>query len=138
PATHHSMAAGARRDGPRRPTRAAYGRHRHGMVNLRDRPRRLCGRDQGTPVVRGAVTVALFVCGCAFRQPLYAADIDWSEVEKQATEFLSSYIQIDTSNPPGNETAAARFLAEHFHQAGIDAEVFESAPGRGSVLARLQ
>ena len=67
-----------------------------------------------------------------------AADIDWAEVESQATEFLSAYIQIDTSNPPGNETAAARFLADRFRQAGIETDVFESAPGRGSVLARMK
>jgi acetylornithine deacetylase/succinyl-diaminopimelate desuccinylase-like protein len=67
-----------------------------------------------------------------------AADIDWPTVEKQATELLSAYIQIDTSNPPGKETAAARFLAAKFQQEGIETEVFESEPGRGSVLARLR
>ncbi len=66
-----------------------------------------------------------------------AAEINWSKVERQATEFLSAYIQINTSNPPGNETAAARFLAKRFRQAGINAQVFESQPGRGSVVARL-
>lgn len=67
-----------------------------------------------------------------------AADIDWAGVERQATDFLSTYIQIDTTNPPGNESAAAQFLADRFRQAGIEAETFESAPGRGSVLARLK
>lgn len=66
-----------------------------------------------------------------------AADIDWADVEKQATDILSAYIQIDTTNPPGNESAAAQFLADRFRQAGIDVETFEAAPGRGSVLARL-
>ena len=67
-----------------------------------------------------------------------AADIDWAAVEKDATDLLSAYIQIDTSNPPGNELAAAKFLAERFHVAGIEAEVFESDPGRGAVLARVK
>ncbi len=67
-----------------------------------------------------------------------AAEIDWSAVEKEATGFLGEYIRIDTSNPPGNETAAAEFLAAQFRRADIAAEVFESAPGRGSVLARLK
>ena len=70
--------------------------------------------------------------------PVGAADIDWADVERQATDFLSAYIQIDTTNPPGNESAAVHFLAARFHQAGIDVETFESQPGRGSVLARLQ
>jgi acetylornithine deacetylase/succinyl-diaminopimelate desuccinylase-like protein len=67
-----------------------------------------------------------------------AADIDWADVEKEATDFLRAYIKIDTSNPPGNEIEAARFLAGRFRRARIDAEVFESEPGRGSVLARVK
>ncbi len=67
-----------------------------------------------------------------------ATDIDWADVERQATDFLSAYIQIDTTNPPGNESAAAQFLTGRFRQAGIEAETFESQPGRGSVLARLK
>ncbi len=41
-----------------------------------------------------------------------AAEIDWGGVEKQATDLLRASIQIDTTNPPGHETAAAKFLAE--------------------------
>jgi acetylornithine deacetylase/succinyl-diaminopimelate desuccinylase-like protein len=81
---------------------------------------------------------ALLAAGLLLAHGAAAADFNWAEVEEQATEFLSRYIQIDTSNPPGNETAAARFLAARFRQAGIDAQVFESEPGRGSVLARVQ
>lgn len=83
--------------------------------------------------VAGLIVLALV---CPDR--CYASDIDWAQVERDATALLSAYIQIDTTNPPGNETAAARFLAQRFHDAGIDAETFESAPGRGSVLARLK
>src|SRR5262249_39571214 len=79
------------------------------------------------------LSIAVFVARTA-----QAADIDWAQVEQDATALLSAYIQIDTTNPPGNETAAARFLAQRFHDAGIDAETFESEPGRGSVLARLK
>jgi acetylornithine deacetylase/succinyl-diaminopimelate desuccinylase-like protein len=67
-----------------------------------------------------------------------AADINWADVEKEAADFLRAYIQIDTSNPPGNEIEAARFLAGRFRRARIDTEVFESEPGRGSVLARVR
>jgi acetylornithine deacetylase/succinyl-diaminopimelate desuccinylase-like protein len=83
-----------------------------------------------------AVLIGLLVGLLAL--PVDATDIDWADVEKQATELLSAYIQIDTTNPPGNEIAAARFLAERFRKAGIEAETFESDPGRGSVLARLK
>jgi acetylornithine deacetylase/succinyl-diaminopimelate desuccinylase-like protein len=52
-------------------------------------------------------------------------------------ELLQQYVRIDTSNPPGNETAGARFLAAQIERAGVHAEVIESAPGRGNVYARI-
>ena len=53
-------------------------------------------------------------------------------------ELLRQYVRIDTSNPPGNETAGARFLAAQIERAGVHAEVIESAPGRGNVYARIR
>src|SRR2546423_721890 len=64
--------------------------------------------------------------------------IDWDKVTAEATDFLSKYVQINTTNPPGNETPAARFLKEKFLSEGIPAAVFESEPGRGIVAARLR
>lgn len=52
-------------------------------------------------------------------------------------DVLSELIKIDTSNPPGNETAAARYLAGLLQEAGIDCEIIEPAEGRGSLIARL-
>jgi acetylornithine deacetylase/succinyl-diaminopimelate desuccinylase-like protein len=52
--------------------------------------------------------------------------------------MLQEYLRIDTSNPPGNEIAGARFLAERFRREGIEAEIIESAPGRASVYARIR
>jgi acetylornithine deacetylase/succinyl-diaminopimelate desuccinylase-like protein len=53
-------------------------------------------------------------------------------------ELLRRYVRIDTSNPPGHETAGARFLAEQLERGGVHAEVLEPAPGRGSVYARIR
>jgi acetylornithine deacetylase/succinyl-diaminopimelate desuccinylase-like protein len=66
-----------------------------------------------------------------------ARDIDWKQVEREAATMLAAYIKIDTSNPPGNEAAAARFLADEFRAEGIAAQLYEPEPGRGSVSARL-
>lgn len=52
-------------------------------------------------------------------------------------ELLQQYVRIDTSNPPGNELAGARFLASLLEKNGVKAEIIESAPGRASVYARL-
>jgi acetylornithine deacetylase/succinyl-diaminopimelate desuccinylase-like protein len=60
------------------------------------------------------------------------------EVEEEVTDFLSKLISIDTTNPPGNETAAAKFAAAELERDGFVCELFESAPGRGSVVTRLE
>lgn len=52
--------------------------------------------------------------------------------------LLQQYVRIDTSNPPGNEIAGAKFLAAQFAAAGIPYEIAESAPGRASIYARLR
>lgn len=52
-------------------------------------------------------------------------------------EILAGLIRINTVNPPGNETAAARYLKEIFDAAGIPNEIIEAEKGRGNFLARL-
>jgi len=60
------------------------------------------------------------------------------EVEEEVTNFLSELIRINTTNPPGNETEAAKYLAEHFRKEGFNCELYESAPERGSVITRMK
>lgn len=56
-----------------------------------------------------------------------APAIDWDEVTREATDLLSRYIAIDTTNPPGNEEPAARFLADILRENGIDDITFYDA-----------
>ena len=60
------------------------------------------------------------------------------EVEDEVTHFLSDLIRINTTNPPGNETEAAKYLAEYLSREGFKCELYESAPGRGSVITRMK
>ncbi len=64
-------------------------------------------------------------------------EIDWDEVTDEATDLLSRYITIDTSNPPGNEEAAALFLADILRREGLEAQIYQAAPGRANLSARL-
>ena len=50
--------------------------------------------------------------------------------------WLASYLEIDTSNPPGNESVAVDFLARLLSERGIGARRFVSETGRVSLLAR--
>jgi len=60
------------------------------------------------------------------------------EIEEEVTTLLSDLIRINTTNPPGNETEAARYLAKTMENEGFKCELFESAHGRGSVITRLK
>jgi acetylornithine deacetylase/succinyl-diaminopimelate desuccinylase-like protein len=82
-----------------------------------------------------AATCLLLVGGARADSPKH---IDWDALTSEATQLLSSYVQINTTNPPGNELAAAKLLREKFLGDGIPAAVFEPAPGRGVVAARLR
>jgi acetylornithine deacetylase/succinyl-diaminopimelate desuccinylase-like protein len=59
------------------------------------------------------------------------------EYEEEVTQLLCDLIRFDTTNPPGNETPAAEFLRQRFEAEGIDADVIESEPGRGSFVAKM-
>ena len=61
-----------------------------------------------------------------------------SQAQSTALERLMTYIEVDTTNPPGNEIRGAEFFAEIFDAAGIDYQIAESAPGRGNIWARLE
>jgi acetylornithine deacetylase/succinyl-diaminopimelate desuccinylase-like protein len=61
-----------------------------------------------------------------------------NEVEQEVTELLSNLIRINTTNPPGDEVAAANYIAQYLGKEGLKTEVVESAPKRGSVIARLK
>ena len=62
---------------------------------------------------------------------------DFDALGFEAAERLGEYIRVRTVNPPGNETAGARWMQQVLAREGIPAEIFESSPGRGNLYARL-
>ena len=66
---------------------------------------------------------------------------DWETLTREAVDLLSEYIRINTTNPPGNELAGARFLKRVLDQEGIEAQILDTAelgPGRANLYARLK
>jgi acetylornithine deacetylase/succinyl-diaminopimelate desuccinylase-like protein len=69
-----------------------------------------------------------------------SAALDPATLEQAQAELvdeLRTLIRIRTVNPPGDEIEAARHLADVLADAGIESEVLEPSPGRGSIAARL-
>ncbi len=63
---------------------------------------------------------------------------DWERAEQEIVRHLQTLIRFDTTNPPGNELPAARYLVDVLEAEGIPTQVLESAPGRANVIARLK
>src|SRR5678809_10153 len=76
-----------------------------------------------------------------FQVAVYAqngGNINWPQYQDMAVDLMQQYLRVNTSNPPGNEIEAARFLKKIFDQHGIENEIFEYKPGRANIIARLK
>ena len=64
----------------------------------------------------------------------------WTRAQtlNEVTTLLEQYVAIDTSNPPGDTTKAADFLAAVLEKDGIPVTRYESAPGKAILYARLK
>jgi acetylornithine deacetylase/succinyl-diaminopimelate desuccinylase-like protein len=64
-------------------------------------------------------------------------EVDINVYADQGVARLAEYLQIDTINPPGNESRGVLFLSRILDAAGIKYTTGESAPGRGNLWAKL-
>ncbi|HEV8375706.1 MAG TPA: M20/M25/M40 family metallo-hydrolase, partial [Candidatus Polarisedimenticolia bacterium] len=80
----------------------------------------------------GLVLAIPFACGLAIASPAF----DYKQAGAEGLEHLKAIVRLDTSNPPGNESIVTAYLATQLRKAGLEPRLFESAPGRGSLLVR--
>lgn len=67
-----------------------------------------------------------------------AAEPDWPKVEQHAIDLLQRYVRIRSINPPADTSETARLLQSEFASAGLEAKLYESAPGgKTNLLVRL-
>lgn len=86
-----------------------------------------------------ALFVFLFLATPARSQQFPAPPTGSPETRSaEAMKFLSALVKIDTSNPPGDEIKAADYIKSILDKEGIASEIFESAPGRANLVARLK
>ena len=60
-----------------------------------------------------------------------------TSLRAEATDLLSRLIRIDTTNPPGNETAAAELLRAYLVASGVHCELVARVPERANLVARI-
>jgi acetylornithine deacetylase/succinyl-diaminopimelate desuccinylase-like protein len=58
-------------------------------------------------------------------------------IRDEVTELLQELIRLDTTNPPGNETAAAELLRAYLEQNGVACELYAKVPERANLVARI-
>lgn len=66
---------------------------------------------------------------------------DWKALTAETEQTLAAYLRVNTSNPPGNELEAARFLKRILDREGIEATILDTlelGKGRANLYARLK
>jgi len=64
--------------------------------------------------------------------------IDWDEVGAESIDHLVELIQIDTSNPPGNETDVANYLQVVLAEEGLHSELYALEESRANLVSRVK
>jgi acetylornithine deacetylase/succinyl-diaminopimelate desuccinylase-like protein len=64
--------------------------------------------------------------------------IHWRNLNAETLRHYTALLRINTSNPPGNETEAAKYLAGVLQQEGIPVKLLSLDPARANLVARIQ
>ncbi len=68
----------------------------------------------------------------------YAPRVAVTSLRAEVTDLLSRLIRVDTTNPPGNETAAAELLRDYLEANGVECELYARVPERANLVARIR
>ena len=64
-------------------------------------------------------------------------EVDWKATVGEAVVTLQDYIRFNTTNSPGDVTAAAGFLQDILEREGLTVRRHEGEPGKVNLYARL-
>jgi acetylornithine deacetylase/succinyl-diaminopimelate desuccinylase-like protein len=89
-------------------------------------------------------TLTMFVGGCVLATATVSLaqpkrfTLNAEQAQAEAVHFLADLVQIDTQDPPGDESRVAHYLEGVLRSEGIESEILEPVPGRASIVARLK
>jgi acetylornithine deacetylase/succinyl-diaminopimelate desuccinylase-like protein len=63
---------------------------------------------------------------------------DWSKINDEAMRHFQALVQIDSSDPPGNETRVAEYVKKTLEADGIPVMMVAKDPARANIIARLK
>ncbi len=84
------------------------------------------------------IPVVAFYLVCAVVIPASAQTPDWAQINKETLRHFQALVQIDSTNPPGNETRVADYVKKVLEAEGIPVTLAAKDPARANVIARLK
>ena len=93
----------------------------------------LCGPNAG--LLRGQIAQNPPAMGIPPSNTLVG---DTGPLAREAQDWLVELVKINTTNPPGNEQVAAKYIASILTKEGITSEFLDVAPSRSALVARLR
>ena len=63
---------------------------------------------------------------------------DWSKINDEAMRHFQALVQIDSTDPPGNETRVAEYVKKTLEAEGIPVMMVSKDPARANIIARLK
>ena len=63
---------------------------------------------------------------------------DWPKINEEAMRHFQALVQIDSTDPPGNETKVAEYVKKVLDAEGIPATLVAKDPARANLIARLK
>jgi len=78
----------------------------------------------------------ILIAAAAMGQPRPA--VDWRKLEPEILANFTTLLKIDTSNPPGNETQAAKAIQAILEREGISCKLFALDATRANLVARFK
>ena len=67
-----------------------------------------------------------------------AQNIDWTKINEETLKHYSALVQIDSTDPPGNETKVVDYVRKVLDAEGIPYIIAAKDPARANLIARLK
>src|ERR1043166_915920 len=77
--------------------------------------------------------LAIVVSAAAFAQTP-----DWPKINAEALKHYTAVVQIDSTDPPGNETKVVDYVKKVLDAEGIPNKISAKEPNRANIIARLK
>ena len=84
------------------------------------------------------ISALLLLCGVSAASAQHTYLVDWDEAGEEAIQHLIELVQINTTNPPGNETLVVEYLEGVLAAEGVETKRYALEEDRANLVARVK